>query len=79
MNKQINKMLARIDDSIYRYPIGTWVQRWIPGVCKHEHVRCVHADEIILRNNRRVACLICGRSLDRPLPDICFFTDRPHK
>lgn len=46
--------------------------------CRHEHVRCIHGDEILARHNRRVACLDCGRSLDWPLPTVCSWTGRPH-
>lgn len=61
-----------------RGPSGTWAQRWLPRVCKHEDTRCVHGDEIIDRGFRRVACRVCGRSLDRPLPPVCWFTGTPH-
>jgi hypothetical protein len=61
-----------------RGPTGTLTQRWIPGVCKHEDVRCVHGDEIIARNFRRAVCLICGRALDRDLPRDCWFSGQPH-
>ena len=61
-----------------QHPHGTWAQRWLPGVCQHPEVRCVHGDEIIHRGWRRVACLVCGRSLDRDLPPLCWFTGTPH-
>ena len=78
-----------VDDSIARHlakqwaayqcgPTGTWAQRWILGVCKHEAVRCTHGDEIIARRFRRRVCFACGRALRGPLPIICFFTDEPH-
>lgn len=60
------------------YPDGTWKQRWLPRVCKHERTRCVHGDEINARGSR-VACLTCGRSLRRlPLPVLCWFTGARH-
>lgn len=59
-------------------PYGTWAQRWLPRVCKHPDVRCVHGDEIIARGFRRVACRVCGRSLRRDLPRLCWFTGTPH-
>lgn len=47
--------------------------------CKHEHVRCIHGDEIIFgAGGRRVRCEDCGRALDRPLPRICSTTGEPH-
>lgn len=46
--------------------------------CKHERLRCIHGDEIIARKFRRCACLDCGKSLDWPMPDVCFFTGLPH-
>lgn len=71
-------MLDRLDEAYRRGPRGSWVQRWIPGVCRHEQVRCTHGDEIIHRRFRRQVCLVCGRSLDRGLPVECFFTGKPH-
>lgn len=62
----------------YAGPSGTWAQRWIPFVCKHAEVRCTHGDEIIRRGFRRRVCVVCGRALKGPLPDWCFFTERPH-
>lgn len=59
-------------------PVGTWAQRWIPGVCKHEAIRCTHGDEIIHRNFRRRVCVICGRVLRGPLPEPCSWTGEPH-
>jgi hypothetical protein len=70
------------DFAFERGPSGTWRDRWIPGVCQHEAVRCIHGDEIIGRMRRgvfrRQACLVCGRALDRDLPVLCFFTGQPH-
>lgn len=71
-------MLARQDLAYKVAPVGSWRQRWVPGVCKHETVRCTHGDEIIHRRFRRRVCLVCGRSLRGPLPLMCFFTDEPH-
>lgn len=62
----------------YRPPSGTWKQRWIPKICKHDDIRCTHGDEIIARKYRRRVCRICGRSLKGPIPKICFFTNEPH-
>lgn len=63
---------------VYCGSYGTWTERWVPGVCKHEAVRCVHGDEIIARRYRRQACMICGRSLKGSLPRFCWFTGRDH-
>lgn len=71
-------MLARTDEAYHGGPQGSWKQRWLPGVCRHERVRCTHGDEILGRRGRRQVCLVCGRSLDRPLPVECFFTGKPH-
>jgi hypothetical protein len=68
-------------DLAYKHcPFGSWKERWIPGVCKHDEseVRCTHGDEIIARGWRRRACLRCGRSLRGPLPKGCFFTGKTH-
>lgn len=62
----------------YAGPSGSWAQRWIPWVCKHAEIRCTHGDEIIARKMRRIVCMICGRSLEGPLPRLCFFTKEPH-
>lgn len=70
-------MLDR-QDLAYRGPTGSWWQRWVPFVCRHEQVRCTHGDEIIGRRFRRQVCLVCGRSLRGPLPTMCFFTEEPH-
>lgn len=57
-----------------RYPTGTWAQRWLPRVCKHERVRCIHGDETIARRFRRRLCMVCGRALKGPLPVVCFYS-----
>lgn len=59
-------------------PVGTWAQRWVPGFCDHELIRCTHGDEIIARNYRRRVCLICNRSFKGPVPSKCFFTGESH-
>lgn len=71
-------MLARQDEAYRSGPSGSWLQRWVPGVCRHERVRCTHGDEIIGRRYRRRVCLVCGRSLKGPLPAECYFTGAPH-
>lgn len=71
-------MHDRMDEAYHRGPTGSWAQRWLPGVCRHEDVRCTHGDEIIGRRFRRRVCRVCGRSLDGPLPEVCFFTGTPH-
>ncbi len=71
-------VLNRKREAHIRAPWGTWAQRWIPGLCEHRHVRCVHGDEIGLRGDRRRACLVCGHSLPGDLPDECFFTGTTH-
>lgn len=68
----------RQDEAYRRAPWGSWAQRWLPGVCQHDHVRCTHGDEIIGRGFRRRVCLVCGRSLRGDLPEMCFFTGEPH-
>lgn len=84
MTKEIIQPLSlqfvydRQTEAYKKGPSGTWFQRWIPGVCKHEKIRCTHGDEIIHRRWRRRVCMICGRSLKGPLPRICFFTDTVH-
>ena len=76
--RRIRYMLDRQNEA-YRYcPCGTWLQRLIPGVCKHPDVRCAHGDEIIHRRFRRRVCMVCGRSLVGPLPTWCFFTGEDH-
>lgn len=65
-------------NTAYAGPIGTWAERWLPFVCKHELVRCTHGDEIIGRRMRRRVCMICGRALRGDLPNVCWFTGRPH-
>lgn len=71
-------MLDQQDKAYKRGASGYWFQRWIPGVCKHKHVRCTHGDEIIGRNFRRRVCMVCGRSLKGPLPSMCYFTGGFH-
>jgi hypothetical protein len=46
--------------------------------CRHWNVRCIHGDEIIAANLKRIRCLDCGRSLDGPIPDPCFYTGQAH-
>lgn len=54
--------------------------------CKHEHVRCIHGDEVwqTMRafhkfSLARVRCIDCGRALyKRPLLEICSYTGRSH-
>lgn len=70
--------LDKVDKAYHSRLLGSWFEIWIPGVCKHEVIRCTHGDEIIARRYRRIACLKCGRSLKGPLPDVCFFTERLH-
>jgi hypothetical protein len=70
--------MDRIDEAYVYSPTGPWWKRWIPGVCKHEQVRCTHGDEIIGRRWRRRVCMICGRSLKGVLPEMCFFTGEQH-
>lgn len=72
-------MKARMDEAYKFCPFGSWFERWIPGVCKHDMVRCTHGDEIIGRNFKRRVCMRCGKALKGPLPDICFFTGKPHR
>lgn len=75
---QVRDMLARQAVAYETGPSGSWAQRWLPGVCRHERVRCTHGDEIIGRRFRRRVCLVCGRALKGPLPVECFFTGDPH-
>lgn len=74
----VRYMLDRQNEAYRHAPCGTWAQRWIPGVCKHPETRCTHGDEIIHRRFRRQVCMVCGRSLDRDLPEMCFFTGKLH-
>lgn len=67
----------RIGDG-QRYPTGTWAQRWIPRVCEHDVIRCIHGDEIIACGFRRRLCMTCGRALRGPLPRLCWFSGTPH-
>jgi hypothetical protein len=75
---RVRFMLDRQDEAYRRSPSGPWWKRWLPGMCKHERVRCTHGDEIIGRRWRRRVCLNCGRSLKGPLPVECFFTGGTH-
>lgn len=73
-------MLAKQDEAYRQSPTGTWAQRWLPKVCKHARVRCIHGDEILhVGRFRRIRCLVCGRALDGPLPAECFFTGKAHR
>ena len=54
-----------------------WLKRLLTR-CGHEHVRCIHGDEINHANGRRARCLDCGRALDQGLPEPCTVTNRPH-
>lgn len=76
--ERLELMLARLDAAYRAGVSGTWAQRWVPGVCDHEVVRCTHGDEIIGRRFRRRVCMVCGRSLKGPLPRLCFFTGELH-
>jgi len=78
VNSRVRYMIARQDEAYKRGVTGTWTERWIPGVCKHSRIRCTHGDEIIYRKWRRRCCMVCGRVLKGPLPEICFFTGRAH-
>lgn len=75
---KVRYMVTRQIEAYNYSPIGTWFERWVPRVCKHKKIRCTHGDEIIHCRYRRRVCMICGRSLKGPLPDICFFTGAPH-
>lgn len=75
---KVMHMLQQQDIAYKRAPLGNWKQRLIPRVCKHLMVRCTHGDEINTRNGRRQVCLICGRALKGPLPEMCFFTGKSH-
>lgn len=46
--------------------------------CAHEHVRCVHGDEIVALGWRRRVCVDCGKPFAGPLPRVCWYTGRPH-
>lgn len=82
MNDQVNSdrmsELRERQDIAYAGPSGSWAQRWLPFVCKHETVRCTHGEEIIGRRFRRRVCMVCGRALRGPLPAWCWFTGRSH-
>lgn len=46
--------------------------------CDHDNVRCVHGDEIDVRDARAI-CRSCGKALKKePLPYICSVTGHPH-
>lgn len=77
--KRYQQYLDRQNMAYREAPYGTWAERWLPFVCKHQAVRCTHGDEIIHRNWRRRVCLICGRALPGDLPAQCWFTGRPHR
>lgn len=57
------------------------------GLCKHEHVRCIHGDEIwsTMRGFRKFSfarsrCLDCNKALyNGPLPKVCTVTGEPHR
>lgn len=76
--RKLGLMLERQDEAYSQKSSGSWVERWVPGVCSHARVRCTHGDEIIGRRYRRRVCMVCGRSLEGPLPVECFFTGAPH-
>ena len=66
-------------DTKARYePYGTWGQRWLPGCCPHDDVRCTHGDEIIARGFRRRVCRRCGGARHGSLPETCYWSGRPH-
>lgn len=68
----------------WRATFRRWAVVWVPGVCKHPRTRCLHGDEILARMSpwrgivRRQACIDCGRTLDRDLPDVCTSTGTLH-
>lgn len=79
--KGYNKLQYILQQQDYAYKngsYGNWFQRWIPGVCKHKHVRCTHGDEIHSLGGRRRVCLCCGTALKGPIPAICYFTGTFH-
>lgn len=46
--------------------------------CEHINVRCVHGDEINIRETRAI-CRACGKALKKmALPEICSYTLKPH-
>lgn len=75
---KLRYMLDRMDDAYKYAPSGSFLKRWIPGVCKHEKVRCTHGDEIFGRKFRRRVCMVCGRALKGDVPAVCFFTGEFH-
>lgn len=80
MLDEAQEMIKAMDFAYKFCPFGSWTQRWIPFVCKHneDFVRCTHGDEIIHRRYKRRVCMVCGRALKGSLPKICFFTNKPH-
>lgn len=72
-------MQNRLTEAYHQSSTGNFLERWVPGVCKHPVVRCTHGDEIIGRNWRRRVCMVCGRALRGPIPEICFFTGKFHQ
>ena len=45
--------------------------------CKHERVRCLHGDEVIMLFWTRAACLDCPK-LFKALPEYCSVTGERH-
>jgi len=45
--------------------------------CKHDSIRCIHADEIIMAGWKRGACMDCPKLFDN-LPETCWFTKEKH-
>ena len=79
IRERMTFMRTRQDIAYKAAPTGSWLQRWVPGVCRHDGaIRCTHGDEIIGRGFRRRVCMVCGRALKGPLPDECFFTGELH-
>lgn len=79
MDEPLRYMLNSQDLAYKVAPVGSWWERWVPFICRHEWVRCTHGDEIIGRRFRRRVCLVCGRALKGPLPAMCFFTGEGHR
>lgn len=46
--------------------------------CPHDHIRCVHGDEINHADGKRRACMDCGAYLKGPLPLYCTVTGGKH-
>lgn len=80
MSTQRERIIEALErqDAGRRWPTGNWRQRLLPGVCKHETVRCIHGDEINHSRFRRVRCMVCGRALRGPLSEPCFYTGKRH-